>query len=253
MIPPRRDNNTRSEEASAETAAFSIREHVANNLARVRDRMRQAAERSGRPLKEIRLVAATKYASTEECQALLDAGQRILAESRLPECLDKMEALAPARPEWHFIGHLQRNKAKLVAGRFALIHSLDSVRLMETLADLARERGGPIRGLLEFNVAGESQKQGFAPSAWREALDAARRLAPHVVVEGLMGMAPYTDDPQFARPSFIRLRDLRDQLREASGGELPLPELSMGMSGDFEVAIEEGATLARVGSALFEK
>lgn len=225
---------------------------VGANLRRVGARLFDALRRAGRGPGEARLCAVTKYATLEEALALRQAGQRLMAESKIPDCFAKIDAL-PADIEWHFIGHLQRNKAQKVVGRFAMVHSVDSVRLMERLAELAEREKTTVRALLEFNVAGEEQKHGFAPGEAADALAAALRLRERgLLVEGLMGMAPYADDAERARPHFALLRGLRDQMRLDSRGALPLPELSMGMSGDFEVAVEEGSTLVRVGSSLFE-
>jgi hypothetical protein len=236
-----------------ETAAFEVRERVKRNLAAVRQRIRDAAGRVKRSAGEVRLVAVTKYAAMEECQALYDAGQRLFGESRLPDCLEKIEAM-PRKIEWHMIGHVQSKKAKHLPEHFALTHSLDSVSLLEKIADrVERVEAPPVRGLLEFNVAGESQKHGFALDDWREALEASVRLAPRVQIAGLMCMAPHAGSAESSRQVFARLRELRDQMQAEAGDDLDLGELSMGMSGDFEVAIEEGATLVRVGSALFEK
>ncbi|HKI55969.1 MAG TPA: YggS family pyridoxal phosphate-dependent enzyme [Trueperaceae bacterium] len=211
-------------------------------LPRVLERIEAACARSRRAPDEVRLVAVTKGHDAAEIERrVLAHGHRILGENRVQEWLAKRAAL-PADVEWHLVGHLQRNKVKYLAG-VRLIHSLDSARLADALEAEAETRDARWRVLLEVNVAGEAAKFGIAPAEAADLVAHVRSL-PHVELEGLMTMAPYSDDPEASRPVFRELRRLGDRLG--------VPGLSMGMSADFEVAVEEGATWVRVGTALFE-
>lgn len=219
---------------------------LTSRLAAVQARMRAAAERGGRRIEDVRLVAVTKGVDPERIREALALGIVDLGENRIQEALPKITALGPA-PRWHLVGHLQRNKVGRAIEAFALIHSVDSVRLAEEIARRAGVLGRDIPVLLQVNVAGEPGKHGFAPD---EVRDAARRIAgsPGVRVRGLMTIAPLADDPETVRPMFRRLRRLSEEVRaEVSDAD----QLSMGMSQDYEVAIEEGATLIRVGRAIF--
>jgi len=221
---------------------------VADRLTSVRSRIAAACGRAGRDPGSVRLVAVTKYASIEAVRELLALGHRDLGENRPQQLLERASLLDGFAPTWHLIGPLQRNKARKVLPVAALTHSVDGPRLLEAVDRLAGELSLRPRVLLEVNVSGEETKHGLSPEELREAW---LRVAScrHVEVTGLMTMAPYAEDPELARPVFRALRHLRDEL--AAEGPLALPELSMGMSGDFEVAIEEGATIVRVGSSLF--
>lgn len=214
------------------------------SLASVRARIAAACARSGRSPDEVRLVAVTKGHDAEEVRArILAHGVRDLGENRAQEWRGKAEAL-PDDVRWHFVGNLQRNKVKYLADRrVTLVHSLASARLAEEMSRQGARRGHAFRALVEVNVAGEASKQGLAPEEVEPLLARCAELDA-VEVAGLMTMAPRARDPEATRPVFARLRELRDRLG--------LRELSMGMSRDFEVAIEEGATLVRVGTALFE-
>ncbi|GIW31002.1 MAG: YggS family pyridoxal phosphate enzyme [Meiothermus sp.] len=210
------------------------------SLPAVLERIEKACGRVGRDPKGVRLVAVTKEHSVAEIQEqVLRYGHFALGESRIQEALPKMEALSA---EWHFIGPLQRNKAKF-AVRFELIHSIDSLRLAETVARKALEQGKVQRVLLELNLGREPQKHGFLEEELPQAMAQIQALEG-LRVEGLMTVAPYTDNPETVRPIFALLSRLADRYG--------LPERSMGMSGDLEVAVEEGATLVRVGRAIFE-
>ncbi|MHC5055121.1 MAG: YggS family pyridoxal phosphate-dependent enzyme [Planctomycetota bacterium] len=228
-------------------------ETIAGNLRSVRERIAAALARAGRPEGSCRLLAVTKNRSVEEVAALVRAGQTHLGENRVQEADRKVPACRHlgVEAEWHLIGHLQRNKVKKALALFNTIHSVDSVRLLEAVARAAEDRGARPDVLLEVNVARETSKYGFAPP---EVEDACRRAAdlPSLRLVGLMTMAPFTDDPETVRPVFKGLRELRDNLNARSPYPEALTELSMGMSGDFEVAAEEGATWVRVGTALFE-
>jgi pyridoxal phosphate enzyme (YggS family) len=194
----------------------------------------------------VTIVAVTKGFGLDAVAAALSAGLTDLGENRVQEALEKLDTPAGRQATWHLIGHLQRNKAKLVVGRFALVHSVDSAALGEEL-DKRAAHGAPQRVLLQVNVAGEAQKSGCAPA---EAPAVARHVAglPHLSLEGLMTIAPFTDDADMQRRTFRALRELRDALQEEG---LWLPTLSMGMSADYGMAVEEGATVIRLGTVLF--
>lgn len=228
----------------------AIRQIVAGNLERVRECVRGACERSGRRSDEVTLVAVTKYAQIDWVRALLETGTIELGESR-PQQLAARAGELPGSVHWHLIGHLQRNKVRMLLPLVTLIHSVDSVRLLEFIDRTGGELGLRPRVLIEVNLTGEAAKQGFAKeellAGWEQVVG-----VKNVEVAGLMTMAVYSPDPATARPTFAALRTLRDELRLNSPPHITLPELSMGMSGDFEVGIEEGATLVRVGSALWE-
>jgi pyridoxal phosphate enzyme (YggS family) len=216
-------------------------------------RVAAACERAGRAPAEVTLVAVSKTHPAEAVRAAAAAGARDFGENYAQELAAKREACgggaadaAPGELRWHFIGRLQRNKAKLVAGKVALVHAVDSLELAEELARRAAGVVQPI--LLSVNVAGEATKGGSSPDA-AAALAAALAKVPGVRLDGLMTMPPPSDDPEASRPSFLALRALRDRLQQELGA--PLPALSMGMSGDYEVAIACGATHVRIGTAIF--
>lgn len=220
---------------------------TAANLEEIRRRMAEAARRSGRDPASIRLVAVSKTYPAEAVAAAAATGQRVFGESRVQESRDKIPA-CPSGLEWHFIGHLQKNKVRQALPLFPFFHSIDSTALAGAIDRIAGETGVKAQGLLEVNVSGEETKHGFTPEELRAQFPTLSKL-PHLRIRGLMTMAPYSDNPEDARPVFRTLRELRDELQ--STYQHPLPDLSMGMSGDFEPAIEEGATLVRVGSSIF--
>jgi len=227
-----------------------------DNLAAVRERIAAACRRAGRSPGDVRLVGVTKYVSPELTAALVVAGCRDLAESRPQALWAKAEALAGVEPppRWHLVGHLQRNKVRRTIGLVSLLHSLDSLRLLELLEAEARLQGRPCQVLVEVNVAGDPGRTGLAPEEVAPLL-AAASACEFVHVRGLMGMASVPeglDAAGQARRQFAELRELRDRLRAETPAPVTLDELSMGMSGDFEAAILEGATIVRIGSALFE-
>lgn len=229
-----------------------VSKRLAENLAAVRERMAAAAARVGRPANEIKLVAVTKYVEPDVAGALFDAGCLDLGESRPQELWRKAEALAGRGVRWHFIGHLQRNKVQRTLPFVSMLHSVDSTRLLAELDREAARLSRRLPILLEMNISGDDTKHGFQPAEASEAFSIAMQFA-HLDVRGLMGMASREGDLEAARDEFQRLRDVRDQLRvSVAEDSQALPELSMGMSGDFEVAIEAGATMVRVGSLLFE-
>lgn len=226
----------------------ALRERVAANLATVRERIAAACDRAGRDPDSVRLIAVTKYAPIEAVQALVELGQTDLGESR-PQQLLERAAQVTGDVRWHLIGHLQRNKARRTLPAVACTHSVDSLRLLTSLDALAAELHLRPRVLLEVNVSGEAAKDGFAPDELTANADSLGTLQ-HLQIDGLMTMAPLADDPAAARPVFAALRIFRDRLAALLPART-LKELSMGMSGDYEVAIEEGATMVRIGSSLF--
>lgn len=229
---------------------------LAARLAAVRERIAAAAARSGRDPAAVRIVAVTKGHPLAVAQAAGAAGLEDLGENRVQEALAKMDAWTPAPVRWHLVGHLQRNKVRHAVGRFALVHSLDSVRLADALEEAAAVRALVQEVLVEVNVAGEAQKTGCPPADVEGLVAHAAGLA-HLRLRGLMTMAPLTDDVAAQRRAFAGLRELRERLiRDAADGRWPmadgcLDELSMGMTNDFEAAVEEGATMVRLGTALF--
>jgi pyridoxal phosphate enzyme (YggS family) len=217
------------------------------NLTRIRSRIDQACERSGRQPDSVRLMAVSKNQSPELVAQAASAGLTLFGENRIQEAKVKIP-LCPSQLEWHFIGHLQSNKSRDAVSLFHVVQGVDSLALAEELQKQAIKQARSLPILLEVNVAGESSKFGWNPDrllAELLQLNALNRLEVH----GLMTIAPYAVDPEQVRPIFRRLRELRDRCTDLLGA--PLPVLSMGMSGDLEVAIEEGATLVRVGTALF--
>jgi pyridoxal phosphate enzyme (YggS family) len=210
-----------------------------------------ACQRSGRPRAEVTLVAVTKTVSADVARMLLGLGVRDLGESRPQELWRKAEALAGHNLRWHLIGHLQRNKVEKTLPLVDVIHSVDSPRLITTLEAEAQKLGRRVPVLLELNASREEQKHGFAPEELPALAGELNKLR-HLHVTGLMTMAALEADPEECRPTFALLRRLRDELRPQLTGVHDLRDLSMGMSNDFEVAVEEGATMVRLGSILFE-
>jgi PLP dependent protein len=217
--------------------------------AAVRERVDRAMSRAGRT-DEVRIVAVTKGHPVEAVGAALGAGLRAMGENRVQELEEKVERVGRDAAEWHMIGHLQRNKARLGVTLFDWIHSVDSMRLARTLSAEAVRSGVTVRGLLQVNVSGEETKGGFEGDA---VIDAAAGLAELEGLElhGLMTMAPWTDDEAALRLTFRRTRELLERCRAGAPGALRGHELSMGMTNDFEIAIEEGATMVRLGTVLF--
>jgi len=235
----------------ASGVSSEIRRQLEKNLSRVRERIEAAARRADRSPNEITLIVVTKYVVPEVIPALVDAGYQILAESRPQELWRKAEFARPLPIRWHLVGPLQRNKAKKTVPLVELIHSVDSIALLETLDTLGKNLSRKVPVLLEVNISGESAKHGFSPEHMPEVVEQLTRF-PHVEVRGLMGMAGLQGGLEAARRQFAFLRELRDHLQKSAPQGVELRELSMGMSGDFEVAIEEGATMVRLGSILFE-
>ena len=219
---------------------------IAQNLEAVRRRIIAAAQKAGRDPQQVRLVAVSKTVPAERLKEAVAAGQSLFGENYLQEAREKIAALT-AGVSWHFIGHLQSNKAKAAVALFELIHGVDRLKLAQALDAAAAPLGQVQEILLQVDLAGEASKSGADPEAVPELLREISRL-PHLKVMGLMTMPPFLA-AEAVRPYFKALRELRDRLQDLSGQ--PLPELSMGMSGDYEVAVEEGATLVRVGTAIF--
>jgi PLP dependent protein len=224
---------------------------VAENLAQVRARISAAAARSGRAAEAVTLVAVTKYVSAELASAAVAAGCRDLGESRPQELWAKAAALDDPAIRWHLVGHLQRNKVRRTLAIVSLIQSLDSARLLAVVDDEAARLGRTVDALVEVNISGDASKTGLSPGELEPLLEQAATLSG-VSIRGLMGMARLEGDQDAARRDFSALRALRDRLAARVAPAITLAELSMGMSGDFEAAIEEGATIVRLGSALFE-
>lgn len=221
---------------------------IAHRYQNVEKRVAAACQRAGRDVSDVRIVAVSKTVGLDEVEEAIGAGIHDFGENRARPFSQKVETFPGER--WHFIGKLQTNKVRDVVGRAMLIHSVDSVHLLEAISRYADKRGNDQRLLIEVNVSGEESKSGFAPAEVAEALDAASKL-PHVKVLGLMTMAPQ-GDLEVARQTFAGLRELRDELAPKYSGNVELKELSMGMSEDFEVGIEEGATIIRVGRTIFD-
>lgn len=224
-----------------------IMSDIAANLNEIRDRITAACLRSGRDPAAVELIAVSKTFPAERIREAVDAGQRIFGESRLQEAESKINSL-PGSLRWHFIGRVQRNKVRKILPRFEVIHAIDSLRLASYADEVAAELGLFPKVFVQVNIGGEKTKGGFEPDAIREEIGSLLALQ-RLEVRGLMCIPPPGPDAEASRPWFAALRALRDDL-ESQTGTL-LPALSMGMSGDYEVAIEEGSTHVRVGSSIF--
>jgi len=217
-------------------------------LDEVRGRIEAATARSGRPAGAVTLIGVTKTVAAETMQAAVAAGLADLGENRVQEAQGKIPVVGRARVRWHFIGHLQRNKAGRAVELFDRVHSVDDAEVAEALSRHAAAAGRTLPVLVEVNVSGEASKFGVAPGALAALLERVAAL-PGLALDGLMTVGPRGETAEAARPGFARLRGLRDEAERRLGRRLP--ELSMGMSGDFEVAVEEGSTMVRVGGAIF--
>jgi len=222
---------------------------IRERLAVVRENVALAAERSGRHPEEVRVLVASKYYAPAEIGALSAVGAGLLGENRAEDLVQKQELFGDAF-EWHFIGHLQRRKARIVAPRVSLVHSVDSLRLVEELAGRAPEGG--IEVLFQVNVSGEESKYGVAEDEVERLLEAAAVTEGRVRARGFMTLAPLVEEGERVRYVFAKLRSIRDRLRGSWSPHFDLSELSMGMSSDYEVAVEEGATVVRIGRMLIE-
>ena len=220
------------------------------NIENIDRRIRIAAEACGRRREDIRLVAVSKTIAAEHVRTAVQAGVRVLGENYIQEAREKIETLSDLAVEWHFIGHLQRNKAKYAVRLFDLIHSVDSVRLAREIDKQAAKTAKQQAVLIQVNTGKEATKSGIYEE---DALALVREAAElnNIKIKGLMTMPPYFDAPEKARPHFRALRHLRDRIREAAIPGIEMADLSMGMTGDFEAAIAEGATLVRIGTAIF--
>jgi PLP dependent protein len=219
---------------------------IRENLSRVRERIERAAQKAGRDPKEIELVAASKTVEVARIKEAIEAGVSILGENYVQEAEKKIEALG--KPvSWHFIGHLQSNKARYAVRLFDVIHSIDSIPLAEELNRRAEQPDRVIKVMIEVNLSKEATKFGTDEE---KVLNLAKRIqsSKHLSLEGLMTMPPYFDSPEMSRPYYVALRELKERMTKEG---IPMKELSMGMSNDFEIAIEEGATYVRVGTAIF--
>jgi PLP dependent protein len=226
---------------------------IAHNLTHVRERIEDAARRAGRRSENIALMAVSKTFSPERIRETYDAGLRLFGENRVQEFAGKIDALRDLdSAEWHLIGHLQTNKAAKAVELFAAVDSVDSLRLAQKLNTFAQQLGKRLKVLIEINVGGETAKSGMPPEfrELNELLLAAPELA-QLEFRGLMTVPPFTDDPEQSRTYFRKLRNLRDEIASRRLPQISVDELSMGMSHDFEVAIEEGSTCVRVGTAIF--
>ena len=220
---------------------------IAENLERVREQIASAAANSGRSADDVELVAITKTHPAEKVREAIEAGQTLFGESRVQEARAKIPEL-PSNLRWHFVGHLQKNKIRHALPLFEMIHSVDSLGSRKTLTASQKKQGLYPRVLLEVNVAGEGSKFGFAPDNLREQMEALLAL-PRLSIEGLMCIPPLAVEAEDSRKFFVQVRELRDSLEKEFN--MKLPQLSMGMTQDFPIGIDEGATLVRVGTAIF--
>jgi pyridoxal phosphate enzyme (YggS family) len=219
---------------------------VKENLSRVRERIERAAQKAGRDSKEIKLVAVSKTVEVARIKEAMEAGVSILGENYVQEAQKKIEAIG--KPvSWHFIGHLQSNKARYAVRLFDVVHSMDSIPLAEELNRRAEQEDRVIRVMVEVNLSKEATKFGTDEERVSNVAKKIQNLH-HLSLEGLMTMPPYFDSPEMSRPYYTALRELKERMIEEG---IPLKELSMGMSNDFEIAIEEGATYVRIGTAIF--
>jgi len=220
---------------------------VLENLERVRERIALAAAKSSRTADDVELVAITKTHPAEKVREAIEAGQTLFGESRVQEARAKIPEL-PSSVRWHFVGHLQKNKIRHALPLFEMIHSADSLSLAQEMNRIAEEEGMHPRVLLEINLAGEGSKFGFAPNTLREQMEELLAL-PRLSILGLMCIPPIAEDAEASRKYFVELRELRDRLQTEF--LVDLAQLSMGMTQDYAIAVEEGATLVRVGTAIF--
>ena len=220
---------------------------IAENLQRVREQIAAAAEKIGRSIDDIVLVAISKTHPAEKVREAIDAGQTVFGESRVQEARAKIPEL-PSNLRWHFVGHLQKNKIRHALPLFELIHGIDSLELAQDMNRIAEDEGLHPRVLIEVNVAGEGSKFGFEPERLRGEMESLLAL-PRLSILGLMCIPPIADEAEASRKYFVNLRQLRDRLQTEF--HVDLAQLSMGMTQDYAVAVEEGATLVRVGTAIF--
>lgn len=224
-------------------------EFIKENLSEVEEKIVQACQRAGRDRAEVTLIAVSKTKPVEMLEACMDQGISVFGENKVQELCEKYEQL-PKNLQWHMIGHLQRNKVKYITDKVQLIHSVDSLRLAESISEDAVKKGISVNVLIEVNVAQEDSKFGVSTE---EAEELIRKIAllPNIFVKGLMTIAPYTENPEENRPVFRTLKQLSVDIEGKNIDNVSMNMLSMGMTGDYEVAIEEGATMVRVGTGIF--
>lgn len=239
-----------SDRSACPDAVNANKGNMKTKLTAVLNRIENAARRSGRAPQEIRLVTVGKIQPVHRIREAIEAGAAIIGENYIQEARGKFDALVNFPVQWHFIGHLQSNKAKYAVRMFDLIHSVDSLKLASEINKQAQKAGKVQEILIQVNISGETTKSGVSED-WAADLIHSVSTLPHVRIKGLMTMPPFFDDPDRARPYFAALRRFRDGVRLDDTAGTSLNELSMGMTGDFEVAIEEGATLVRIGTAIF--
>ena len=225
---------------------------ISEQLIQVREEISIAEKKSGRPKGSVKLIAVSKTFEKEYIQEAIQAGCLTFGENRIQEAKDKIETIGRNQVKWHLIGHLQKNKVKFIYDLFDLIHSVDSFELGKAIHLGAQTRGIVIPALIQVNIASEATKSGTEPSHLEELLNKLSNLNG-LQVKGLMTIPPLNSDPEKSRQYFAQLRELRDKMLRFNIGNIELNELSMGMSGDYKIAIEEGATFVRVGSAIFGK
>lgn len=224
-------------------------EFIKENLSEVEEKICQACKRAGRDREEVTLIAVSKTKPVEMLEACLEQGIRVFGENKVQELCEKYEQL-PKNIKWHMIGHLQRNKVKYITDKVELIHSVDSLRLAEAISEDAVKKGVSVNVLIEVNVAQEDSKFGLTTEETEKLV---RQIAalPNIFIKGLMTIAPYTEDPEDNRPIFRTLKQLSVDIEGKNIDNVSMSILSMGMTGDYEVAIEEGATMVRVGTGIF--
>ncbi len=220
---------------------------IAENLERVRAQIADAAQKSGRQIDDVDLIAVSKTHEAEKVRAAVEMGQTLFGESKVQEARAKIPLL-PSSLRWHFVGHLQKNKIRHALPLFELFHGIDDVDLARQMDRVAQEDGMHPRILLEVNVAGEGSKFGFKPETLRHEMESLLAL-PRLTIEGLMCIPPLAEEPEHSRKFFVDLRELRDTLEKEFA--MKMPQLSMGMTNDYPIAVEEGATMVRVGTAIF--
>ena len=233
-----------------EEERMTARVDVAANLERVRERIERAAERAGRRPEEILLLGATKGVDVERIEAAIEAGLTDIGENYVQEARGKIERIGRDRVRWHMIGRLQRNKAKHAVRLFDVIQTVDSTKLADELEKRAAQEGRALPVLVEVNIGREPQKAGVMPEELLPLCEHISKL-PHLKLEGLMCIPPWSENPEDSRPYFAEMRELFERLKEAALPNVEMRWLSMGMSADFEIAIEEGANLVRIGTAIF--
>lgn len=226
-----------------------VESDIKANVERMKERVAAAARRAGRDPSMVKILGATKTVEPERIRWALEAGISLFGENYIQEARKKIEAVGPG-PKWHFIGHLQRNKAKYAVKLFDMIETVDNAELAEELNRKAEKVGRKVDVLIQVNVSGEETKSGVNPEGLFKLVEKLASL-PNLRLKGLMTMPPYFEDPEEARPFFITLAQLREEVKRKGIENIEMEELSMGMSNDFEVAVEEGATIVRLGTAIF--